>query len=364
MIHDVLLVGARGYGAVHLQNLERLRDRIRLLAIVDPSGGPIEGYGSDIPSHADLPAALASGIRPDVVVIATPTGTHSRLATQALDAGADVYLEKPPVASMAQFTQLLDAQARTGRAVQVGFQSFGSHALAEIAALGEVQSVAAWGAWRRDAAYWRRSPWAGRRTLDGAPVVDGVLTNALSHAVATALRIAGARRREDVERVDLDLYRANDIEADDTSAVRIALSDGRTLTAALTLAAAEDQDPLIEVRTATGTATLSYTRDELTIPDGTTVTTGRIDLFEELLDHREDGTALSSPLIESGAFMAVLEAVRTAPAPTPIAASRLQVDAAGAVSVAGIAEAVERTARAGALFGELDTPFLTDAPHP
>ena len=356
MIHDVLLIGARGYGAVHLQNLERLRARVRLTALVDPSGGPLDGYSANVTVFQDLVDALSSGLRPDVVVIATPTGTHLDLALRALEAGADVYLEKPPVASMAQFTTLLDAQASTGRAIQVGFQSLGSHALADIAALGTVESVAAWGAWRRDAAYWRRSPWAGRRTLDGVPVVDGVLTNALSHAVATALRIAGARRTDDVARIELELHRANDIEADDTSAVRITLRDGRRVTAALTLAADRDHDPLIEVRTDAGAAVLSYTRDELERPDGTTVSTGRIDLFEELLDHREGGIPLSSPLADSGAFMTVLEAVRTAPPPTLIPASRLlRVDGEhAAVSVTGIADTVERTARTGALFSELD----------
>ena len=194
MTHDVLLVGARGFGAVHLMNLDRLADRIRLVAVADPSGGPAEGFGSDVPAFTSLDAALDAGIRPDVVIIATPTGTHFPLAMRALAAGCDVYLEKPPVATMAQFLELLAEQERTGGAVQVGFQSFGSHALADIAALGRPTSVATWAIWTRDAAYWTRSPWAGRRMLDGAPIVDGVVTNPLAHAIATSLRIAGARR--------------------------------------------------------------------------------------------------------------------------------------------------------------------------
>lgn len=360
MMHDVLLVGARGYGASHLRNLERLSDRARLIAVADPAGPPADGYGCDVPAYPSLSAALSAGVHPDVVIIATPTGTHHSLALAALDAGADVYLEKPPVATMGQFLELLAAERTTGRSVQIGFQSFGSHALDDIAALGAPTSVATWATWSRDAAYWTRSAWAGKRTLDGTPIVDGVVTNPLAHAVATALRVAGARRREDVQSIELELYRANDIEADDTSSLRVTLRDGLVVTAALTLASPEQSAPVIEVRTADAEVLFGYTDDELTYPDGRVTHTGRTDLVEQLLDHREHGVALSSPLVETGAFMTVLEAVRTAPAPIPVPASAITVltdRTAPLATIDGIQEIVERAARSGALFSEVGAAF-------
>jgi len=360
MMHDILLVGARGYGASHLRTLERLSDRARLVAVADPAGAPTEGYGTDAPAFPSLSAALSAGVRPDVVIIATPTGTHHSLALTALDAGADVYLEKPPVASMAQFVELLASQKAAGRSVQVGFQSFGSHAIEEIAGLGRPTSVATWATWSRDAAYWSRSAWAGKRMLDGAPIVDGVITNPLAHAVATALRVAGARRREDVERIELELFRANDIEADDTSSLRVTLRDGLRVTAALTLASPEQTAPVIEVRTVDANVLFGYTTDELRYADGRVRRTGRTDLVEQLLDHREHAIPLSSPLIDTGAFMAVLEAVRTAPDPTPMPGSAITVmtdRAAPLTTVDGIQEVVERAARSGALFSEIGAAF-------
>ena len=244
-------------------------------------------------------------------------------------AGADVYVEKPPVASMADFERLLRVQEETGRAVQVGFQSLGSHALDAIAAHGTVWSVAAHATWLRDRAYWSRSPWAGKRVVDGKPMIDGVATNPLAHAVATALRIAGARRREDVASVEVELYRANDIESDDTTSLRVRLASGEVVSAALTLCAAEQHDPELSVRTDAGELTFWYTRDELAgadaapdaAPDavrgglatGTaaSVTHGRTDLFENLLAHRATGEPLLSSLVDSGAYMEVLEAIRT-----------------------------------------------------
>lgn len=360
MIHDVLLVGTRGFGASHLRNLERLSDRTRLIAVADPAGPPAAGFGSDAPAYPSLHAALSAGVRPDVVIIATPTGTHHVLALTALDAGADVYLEKPPVATMAQFLELLAAEQASGRSVQIGFQSFGSHGLENLAALGSPTSVATWATWSRDAAYWSRSPWAGKRTLDGIPIVDGVVTNPLAHAVATALRIAGARRRQDVERIELELFRANDIEADDTSSLRVTLRDGLRVTAALTLASPEQTAPLIEVRTRDVDVLFEYTTDVLTYPDGRVERTGRTDLVEQLLDHREHGTPLSAPLVEAGAFMTVLEAVRTAPRPTPVPASEITVltdRESPLATIDGIQETVERAARSGALFSEAGASF-------
>ena len=82
------------------------------------------------------------------------------------------------------------------------------------------------GAWSRTVGYWNRSPWAGRRSLHGRPVIDGVATNPLAHAVATALAVVGCRRLDEVESVDTDLYRANAIDSDDTSVVRIRTTRG------------------------------------------------------------------------------------------------------------------------------------------
>ena len=103
--------------------------------------------------------------------------------------------------------------------------------------IGPVIRLGAVGAWSRTVGYWTRSPWSGRRSVQGRAVVDGVVTNALAHAVATALAIAGCQRMEDVDSVETDLYRANAIESDDTSVVRIRTTDGRDVTCALTLSA-------------------------------------------------------------------------------------------------------------------------------
>ena len=356
----VALVGIGGFGTVHRANLARLADRATLVAAVDvvvPEPGTLADTVQVFTSLDELLAAVAV----DIVIIATPTNTHARLAQTAMRAGADVYLEKPTAASLDQFDSLVLTQRETGRAVQVGFQSLGSHALGALmdgSLVGEIQAVGATGAWVRPLRYWSRAAWAGRRTLGGEDVVDGVVTNPLAHAVATALTIAGARDRSSVERIDLDLYRANDIEVDDTSVVRIATATGLTVTAALTLDAETETDPMVVVRGSTATAEFHYTVDRVTI-DGVVTEFGRTDLFENLLDHRDHGSELLSPLELTGAFMRVLDDVRVTE-PHVIASEyidwRGEGDAAHPV-VQDVETWMARAVDAQATFSELGAPW-------
>ena len=336
------VVGIHGYGKQHLAELERMRAEglAEVVAVADPRGGADARHlPAGVSVHADLDELLAQVV-PDVVVIATPIHTHLALATQALRAGSAVLLEKPTTASLAEFTALTEVVAETGRPVQVGFQSFGSHALDRIAeyleagAIGEVTGIGGLGLWRRTRSYYDRSRWAGRRHLDGVDVVDGVVTNPLAHAVATALRIDGSTRAEDVADVAVDLFRVNEIEADDTSAVRLRTRRGTPIALGLTLATETDEwfAPKVLVHGTAGELELSYTDDVLTVRSAAgehTEKLGRTGLLRNLADHLDTGVPLLSALADTGAFMRVLEAVRSAPDPRQVGAEHFTVHGAG-----------------------------------
>lgn len=372
---QICLVGTSGYGARHLENIRVLEGSglAALTAAVDPFAAP-DALGPRVPVFDSIDALRAAGLRPDILVVATPISTHAELAASALRLGADVLLEKPPVANLAQFHRLLDAQEHTAARVQVGFQSLGSHALPAIddilrsGEIGRLRAVGAIGLWARTTDYYARSPWAGRRTLDGVPVVDGVATNPLAHAVVTALAIAGARALDEVVHMSTELYRANDIESDDTSIIRVQTASGIPVTCGLTLCAREQQDPTIIVDGTEGRIVLEYTRDRLTIesPTGTRVVeTGRTNLLTDLIEARQVGAALLSPLADAGAFMRVLEAVRTADDPRPIDSRFVEWISDGSARRAvlpGIEEAVERAVKAGTGFSSLGLAWAAAPP--
>lgn len=322
----IAVVGIHGHGTSHLRKVADLEDRglARLSAVVDPRE-PDDAPASWFANLGDLLSADADAL-PDIVVLSTPIHTHLPLARAAMEAGIDVLLEKPTTASLAEHAELVAVAERTGRLCQVGFQTFGSHALPAVVDMiargevGQVTGIGAIGTWVRTAAYWARSPWAGRRRMGDRAVVDGVVTNPLAHAVATALWVGGARNSTDIAYVNTDLWRANPIEADDTSSLRAVGTDGTRYGFGLTLCAAERTPARVLVLGTDGEIELEYEHDVVRLRTGRVVAEkqyGRTDLLENLLRART-GERLLCDVRDTGAFMQVLEGVRTAPDPAPI----------------------------------------------
>ncbi|MEU1804007.1 Gfo/Idh/MocA family oxidoreductase [Streptomyces sp. NPDC019937] len=386
----VVLAGARGHGRWHLENIRRLAGEglVRLAGVCElrplDAAELGDGFGEPGPEQSGDLGALVARTGARIAVICTPIHTHADLALTAAAHGARLLLEKPPAPSYAEFTRLGDGLADLGTACQIGFQSLGSHALPAIrklmadGAIGTVRGIGAAGAWARDEDYYTRAPWAGHRTLGGRDVIDGVLTNPLAHAVATALRIDGADRAEDITALELELYRANDIEADDTSCLRVRTCWGTTVTAAVTLCAEEPGEPYVVVHGDQGRITFWYKQDRVRVeragaPPETTHY-ARTDLLENLVAHVRDGTELLVPPDRTGAFMRVVEAVRTAPAPVPLPADAWRTEPGAGASagakrrvVTGIDQLVAAGAERLALYSELRAPWAAppaEVPHP
>ncbi|GHI08647.1 oxidoreductase [Streptomyces cellostaticus] len=367
MTVPIVLAGARGHGRWHLDNLRRLqaKGRVRLAGICELTPlGPDEipdGLGTPEQS-ADFGGLLdATGAK--IAVICTPIPTHTDLALQAAERGVHILLEKPPAPSYAEYRRMADGVAEAGVVCQIGFQSLGSHAVPAIrrmiaeGAIGNIVGVGGAGAWARDEAYYRRAPWAGRRRLNGVDVVDGVLTNPLAHAVATGLALLGATRAEDVTGIETELLRANDIESDDTSCVRVSTARG-PVTVAATLCAEEPGEPYVLVHGDSGRITFWYKQDRVLLqraghgPEESEY--GRTDLLENLVEHLESGAALLVAPDETGAFMKVVEAIRTAPDPAPLPGGAWRLLPAGQRRVVpGIDGLVAASADTLALYSEL-----------
>ncbi|TXS08327.1 MULTISPECIES: Gfo/Idh/MocA family protein [Streptomyces] len=329
----LVLAGARGHGRWHLANIRRLQHQglVRLAGICELTpltDDELDMFAGEMPEQSSDFGALLDSTGARVAVVCTPIPTHTALALTAASRGVHLLLEKPPAATWADYARMAEGVREAGIACQIGFQSFGSHAVPAVkelvrdGAIGTLRGIGAAGAWVRDDAYFRRAPWAGRRRMNGTDVVDGVLTNPLAHAVATALELAGRGTAEDVKSIETELFRAHDIESDDTSCVRITTTDGMPVTVAVTLCAEEAGEPYVVVHGDRGRITFWYKQDRVLVQRAghgpEEAVHGRTDLLENLVAHLEHGTALLVPPERTGAFMRVLEAVRTAPEPTAL----------------------------------------------
>ena len=371
------LVGVNGHGRWHLDNMARLSDDgiAQITAVCDraPIGDELRDIvthhgGETFQSYDDMLAEANL----DIVVIATPPHVHRAMACSAMTAGIDVLLEKPPTVRLADLDEVSATAARTGRLCQVGFQSLGSAAvdglrdLLKNQVLGEVSMVSAAGAWTRRPSYFSRGPWTGRRFMNGVAVGDGALSNPFAHALMNCLSVATADGLSVVKDTAAEMFHANDIESDDTSALRVVLDNGRTITVAVTLCADELLEPYVLVQGSVADALWRYKTGALELrPHGEptrAVPLGEsLDLLADLIAVRSGARAhLRCPIDACRDFTAVSEslledAVRPIPAKY---VTRATDESDAPMIVPGIAALVQRAAAEGALFSELDVPWF------
>lgn len=388
----VALVGTRGFGRVHHENLRPLISQglAELVGVVDVAEPEADVTAPWFLTLGELLAELTDERAPEVVVIATPITTHAAMAREALAAGCHVLLEKPPVRSLAEHWQLLREAREAGRAVQVGFQARGGGGIDRLrrivrgGELGRVLRVTAYGAWQRDRAYYSRSRWAGLRRLGGERVADGVATNPLAHGVHAALAVAGYERADQIAEITTELRRAHDIEADDTTYLGIRPAEAALppVHCALTTTAPEQGDPWVEVVAERGRARLYYTADRAEIEpaqvvpsqivpagvDQSDVVTAareeryeRVSLVENLLQHVRDASVpLLCPLESTSAFTAVLDATQSVPDPAPIGPEHVTWVGEGPAAhpvVEDVEHWLARALEAGAPFAEIGAPW-------
>jgi predicted dehydrogenase len=365
MAPKVVVFGTSGYAAVHLHRARAMHDaaEIRFVGACDvrdpsPEATSILPLGAVLTRDAQELLELTT---PDIAVVATPPHTHLQVALTAIAAGCHVLVEKPPVLDLASFDQLSTAAQRAGVQCQVGFQSFGSVALPALraaidtGAIGRLTGVGTAGAWVRRDAYYTRNAWAGKRELAG----DGSLTNPFAHAVATAILITG-KATALPEQVEVELYRARQIEADDTACARIVLPTGIKVVAAATLCTEREVDPYVVLHGTRGKARWWYRSNVLEINGDPVPVAQPIDLLRNLARHVRDKAPLVAPLSQTRAFTAFVQAVREHPGPTSIPADWVDTVDDGPFrryAVHGVDKFVESAAENMSLFCELGVPW-------
>jgi predicted dehydrogenase len=246
----VALIGVSGYARAYLEWVENALDqnRFQFVAVVVVNRAEeaavcqrLEARG--VPIYDNWPAMLEAWRgRLDLCLAPLPIHLHAEVAVAALEAGANVLLEKPVAATLAQVERIQEAERRTGRWVAVGFQDYytkGTRRIADDLAagrLGRVRSIRWLGLWPRSEAYYRRTSWAGRVCLDGQMVRDSPLNNAMAHYLNLAFywAWAGTGQKPEIVGTEAELFRTYPIESFDTGVVRMRTQTGVILHASVT----------------------------------------------------------------------------------------------------------------------------------
>ena len=132
----VAVIGFRGRGQDHLASLRNIKG-VRLVALCDVDSAILNAevnktnaHGEKVTGYQDIRKLLENDDI-DAVTIATPNHWHSLAAIWAIQAGKDVYVEKPVSHEVWEGRQLVNAARKHNRIVQTGTQSRSSAAIIE-----------------------------------------------------------------------------------------------------------------------------------------------------------------------------------------------------------------------------------------
>src|SRR6185436_2854464 len=158
-------IGVGGQGSGDTNTALRVPG-VEMVAAADVYDGRLirakEVWGNHLFTSRDYREVLA---RPDVdaVIVATPDHWHARISIDALNAGKDVYCEKPVVQKVEDGHALIEAQRKTGKILQVGSQRVSSiiykkaQELLASGAIGDLNLIEAWINRRSPIAAWQYS---------------------------------------------------------------------------------------------------------------------------------------------------------------------------------------------------------------
>jgi predicted dehydrogenase len=308
----------------------------------------------------------------EVVVNPTPIHLHSKITKQCLAAGFPVWLEKPPVATVQELDDLNAFAMDAELSVAVCFNSLFSYRAQQLKAelvagtYGKIKRIKSLGAWVRTDAYFNRNDWAGALKKGDHWILDGDINNPLAHVVCNGLFFAGSQQSTLANpiSVEAELYRANQIESEDTSAIRIQTAERVEILSWLTLACKDETDPVTVIETEQATIKLINLQEvEITWHDGRTefrdsYKENRIEMIEHLCCTLRKDVAMIGELAKLRPFtLSVNAAFESVGSIHTIPESALDcVTVRGTetqVAIEGMEEILKQAYKGNALFSEL-----------
>ncbi len=276
------MIGAGGYAFNLIKWIWEIPDSISLVAVSSNpsrhSPGRAACMEKGIPVYDDTDKLLA-GIKgkADVVYVPTPINTHFSLTKKCIDAGFDVFLEKPPVATIQELDELIKYTSQKGKSIPIAFQYLYSSIVQQLkkqivaGRFGKVRRVKSVAGWPRFDSYYSRSIWAGKLQLSGEWILDGTINNPLAHMLADQLYLASEKPDSMAEpaAIEAELYHGHNIESEDTSSLRITTDKGVEILFNTTLCPQNKMDTLVTIECEKATIKYStFCKAEIAFTDG------------------------------------------------------------------------------------------------
>ncbi|WP_058306596.1 Gfo/Idh/MocA family protein [Gracilibacillus massiliensis] len=231
---SIVLVGIGGYGNVYLKSLFSKENESALVeGVVDVapkrSNYHQEIIDRNIPIYDSLEDFYKEN-KADLAIISTPIHLHRDQACLAMEKGSHVLCEKPATANPKHLQEMIETRDRTNKKLAIGFNWSFTDSVQELkqdilkGQFGRPLRMKSLVLWPRNADYFNRSGWAGKKfSPNGDMIFDSVANNATAHFLHHLLYLSGDKieKSAEIDQISAELYRANPIETFDTCAVHL-----------------------------------------------------------------------------------------------------------------------------------------------
>jgi len=180
----IAFIGAGQMARNHVRAIRALGERATIVGVADRLTECAEAFAAfaGTRTYSSIRSLLGAG--PDVVHVCTPPPSHFEAAHAVLDAGANVYVEKPFALTTADAARLLELADRRGRSVCAGHQLLFDPAFRRLidrsGALGDVVQADSHFAFRPAGAWMARA---------GARAIADQLVDVLPHPLYTLIAV-------------------------------------------------------------------------------------------------------------------------------------------------------------------------------
>lgn len=195
----IAIIGCGGIAEKHVASIAELGGEAELAAVCDLQQEKVRRFADDIARPAFPAVATYTSVNDvlkqddvDLVVIATSSDSHGRLAIASLEAGKHVLVEKPLAMSLEEAVAIADEAGRRKLVAAVCFQARYLTLMEEMKSaeqsgkFGKLSHGVVSLRWKRDLSYYRSSPWRESRGLGG-----GLFMNQCIHYIDLLLWLMG-----------------------------------------------------------------------------------------------------------------------------------------------------------------------------
>jgi predicted dehydrogenase len=262
-MYNAMIIGVSGFGNVHYHDLKNAVENGEAKII----GATVINRNEEqekcdwlvangTPIYSDWQKMLEE-LRGQADICFIPTGIvlHAPMSIAAMQAGTNVFVEKPAAATIQEVNAMRKVSEYTGRFVAVGYQNIYQPDVQELKRLllageiGKLRCLKAKACWPRNNVYYNRNNWAGKFRDGDSWILDSPFNNALAHFLNLLCFFAGqefdlsAKLRE----ITAELYRANAIESADTACLAVKTATDADIRFCVTHASTITMHPYIEI---------------------------------------------------------------------------------------------------------------------